>query len=261
MIDVLKFYLETWDDNPINNSGSEVEVNSNYKLSFDKIIDFEVTDDVGIAISELEWETLIVHYFPLKAQRDYRSMPIKEMTFMKYYNDSFVILKGGLEYIRYYIPTDQYYYCKLYDPVLFSSRTIYNSQNDDMVYFYFNNYQSTSTEMNENDAHTQSYNIIQIAYIGFDNYNSHLFLNLRNNKADTTDLPDKKLVAGLCSNQSTHISLMLQFDDSLFIHDMDNDNKSISLPYWEGDAIHIEDGYLLLWEEGKNEIFLKDIKR
>ena len=54
MIDVLKFYLETWDDNPINNSGSEVEVNSNYKLSFDKIIDFEVTDDVGIAISELE---------------------------------------------------------------------------------------------------------------------------------------------------------------------------------------------------------------
>jgi len=54
MIDVLKLNLETWDNNPINNSSSEVEVNSNYELSFDKIIDFKVTDVVGIAISELE---------------------------------------------------------------------------------------------------------------------------------------------------------------------------------------------------------------
>jgi len=259
MIDVLKLNLETWDNNPINNSSSEVEVNSNYELSFDKIIDFKVTDVVGIAISELEWETLIVHYFPLEAQRDYRSMPIKEMTVMKYNDIVFSILKGGLEYIWYHIDTDQYYYCKLYDPVLFSSRTIRNWQSDDMVYFYFNNYQSTSTEMNANDAHTQSYNTIRMAKIGFNTDDSSLLIDLTIRKKDTTDLPDKKLVAGLYSDSYDYAPLMLQFDDSLFIRY--KDNKSISLPYWEGEAIHTNNHYLLLWKEGKKMIFLKDIKR
>jgi len=260
----------------------EKYIKSDYILSFDKIIDFELWDDIVVAISELTSETWVVHYFPIDNRRTYRYHSIKETTFVEYSNENIQIMKGGREYIIYNIDKNIYYYCMLADTVLFLSSSINkNNKGPGTLYFFIEDYNVDNEQFeaeigNRNlsnlnilqspsqvgNSHKESKYVIfgSITLTLYDEFKS-MSIKLYEKRMYWADFPDQKLITGLLSmpRYNDNISeLALLFQHSIYCYYIATNNAQIypfEISFRE--IIKIDQGCFIFWKKGMKKITVR----